>query len=52
MRLRTPAENQMCETGAAGRCGHPLAPHLLPRHLDARSAGRDALVADALVLPQ
>src|SRR5207302_8357792 len=29
---------------------HPLAPHLLPRHLDAAALADDALVADALVL--
>src|SRR5262249_34966905 len=30
---------------------HPLAPNLLPRHLDAAALADDALVADALVLP-
>src|SRR5207247_4361848 len=29
---------------------HALAPHLLPRHLDAAALADDALVADALVL--
>src|SRR5207302_2790997 len=29
---------------------HPLAPHLLPGHLDAAALADDALVADALVL--
>src|SRR5439155_13269562 len=29
---------------------HPLAPHLLPRHLDAAALADDPLVADALVL--
>src|SRR5207248_1734916 len=50
-----PARNALEEPDVRDRRGqvdvaHPLAPHLLPRHLDAAALTDDALVADALVL--
>src|SRR5205823_9942693 len=49
------ARNALEEPDVRDRSGqvdvaHPLAPHLLPRHLDAAALADDALVADALVL--